>query len=476
VDFFLSSDEDNERIVLEGAVRVEEYYQVFSSTVPADFLKAEHKCIATALIEIEKTSSPGLLLAFCKKTDFVAPSLEYIKKLFFPPLPSIEDYKKHVEILKSDSRRRVIEDKLLPQLIEHLAKKSEPIGNISDIAISIKDVADSGAAKIYIQNTKELLDSYSVVEEARRSGSSFYSCGFKQIDEELTRGFFPSGVTIIGGRPGMGKSSFVISSAMSLSFKKIPILLFSLEMSSISVMDRILSRETRVPLSQLVKHSHELPPAQLQQIKDVKKRLWDNEYLYVCDRPGVSLRFIREQIKRFQNIHGIKYAIVYIDLFGKIKDLSEANMAQSYEKNLNLVQGMARELGVHFVLAAQINRAAEKGKSIWNYRPKLHDIKNSGAWEEVADLILFLFRGKYYDDTLEEDVIEIQIAKQRDGAMNTVKYFQFVGEYALILNADVVPADKKGRDSGKEDSSDVYESSVEEVERINSARHRKMVT
>ena len=473
MDFFLSSDEDNERIVLEGAVRTKEYFEVFDSTVPTDFLKAEHRCVAAALKEIEKAASPGLVLAFCKKTDFVVPELEYIKKLYLPPLSPIEEYKKHVEILKADSRRRVIEDELLPQLIEHLAKKSEPIGNISDIASSIKDIADSGAAKIYLQSTKELLDSYRVVEEARRNKSSFYSCGFRQIDQELTRGLFPSGVTIVAGRPGMGKSSFVISSATSLSFQKVPVLLFTLEMSSISTTDRIISREAHISLSQLVKHFHDLPPSQLQQIEDVKKRLLENEWLYICDKPGVSLRFIREQIKRFQNVHGVKYVVVYIDLFGKIKDLNEANMAQSYEKNLNVVQSMARELGVHFVLAAQISRASERGKSIWSYRPKLHDIKNSGAWEEVADLILFLFRGKYYDDSLKEDVLEIKIAKQRDGVMNTTKYFQFVGEYALILNADVFPADR--RSSGdRQSNSAVYESSPETVSKIRSARRGEM--
>ena len=262
---------------------------------------------------------------------------------------------------------------------------------------------------------------------------------------------------------------------MRLSYKKVPALGFTLEMSSMTTLDRILSRESQLSLNRIIKYFQELSPTEKKRYEDAKTRLSNNRYFYLSDKTGVSLQYIRDQIRLFQEQNGFEYIVVFVDLFGKISDLRDENMAQSYERNLNIIQAMARDLNVHFVLVAQISRMTETRKNVWGKRPSLHNIKNSGAWEEVADLVLLLFRAKYYDDSFEDDILEIHIAKQRDGVAEEHIYFQFFGDRSLILDTDMLPYDKRGSNARRQEDSTVRENITQKVSSVSSNRRRELV-
>jgi len=445
--FALSRDEDNERVVLSGALRDVLCYKLFVDLEAKDFFDAKNRCVAEALLQAGQPSSLDLILALCRKTVYTQPTREELIALYGTVRASVAEYKKHIELIKSDSRKRTIEDELLPELVESLATRSIEISRVSDVALRIKDIADVGAGKSLISTAADALEQYAAVEEARLNKQYFRGTGFARIDQHLTRGFFPGGITVLAGRPGMGKSAAVINSILRLGIGKnsVPGILFSLEMSLVSVLDRVLARLAGIPFVRIAKHFSELTPTERQQYESAKVQLRKNTHVHFCDTAGVSLQFIREQIRRFQVRTGQQFCVAYVDLFGKIRDLREDFLAQSYERSLNQMQAIARELGVHFVLVAQIRRDAEGGrKSIWKNRPSLNDIKNSGAWEEVADLVLFLFRAKYYNPELEDDVLEMHVAKQRDGLANVTEYFRFSAEYSMILDEEgLLPYDRR---------------------------------
>ncbi len=432
MDFLLSSDVANEQIILSAATQSLNHYGLFANLSVEDFLKPEHRTAARALLDIGEPCGVELLHSFCKKLDSSIPTIEDLQELYSKKLPPIKEFQKHIELLKSDTRRRQIEDRLLPQLLENLATKSKPISEISAIAAQIKEVADSGAGKIFFLNTEELLKQY----EKSLSAGNFFSCGFGKINDSLVRGFAPGEVTIIAGRPAMGKSTWAVESAIRLSRKKVTTLFFSLEMDPLAIVNRMISRISGIHLSRLTKARQGLTQTEHRKIWDAETRLRKNKFLFLCGK-SASLQFISEQIRRFKIKYEVDYLVVFVDLFGKIQDLRSSYLAQSTEKCLNRIQSMAQELQVHFVLTAQINRDAEKGKSVWDYRPKLKNIKNAGAFEEVGDLILLLFRAKYYDNRIRDDVLEVNIAKQRNGEAGTTHRFLFQGETSRIIDTDI---------------------------------------
>lgn len=245
----------------------------------------------------------------------------------------------------------------------------------------------------------------------------------------------------------MGKSTFVYNMMLRLASAKVQSSLFSLEMPTMSVMDKFVAARSGIDLMRLVKQggANKMSEAEKERLAYQQERLAGVQCIYIDDRPAVSLDYIRDQVRRLQAKTGTKYMVVVIDLFGKIRDIRAEYQAGSYEEQLNRVQRMARELGVHFVLVAQIRRR-DQVKNYWLLRPTLTEIKNSGAWEEVADLVVFFFRAKYYNPELPDDVLEVHVAKQRMGPKDETVYFLFDGPLSRVSWTDLVPYDKRSKE------------------------------
>lgn len=277
---------------------------------------------------------------------------------------------------------------------------------------SIKEITDSikkSEQQDDFKSGEEVMLEYEQVEAKRLAGEGFYTCGFQSIDKYLTEGFAPKQVTIVAARPGMGKSALCICMMRNLSKQGIPTAQFVLEMDSISYIDRYISIDGMIDLETLVKYPETLTDAQKQVKEEVKKGIRNNKSLYLRDKPSPSIKDIKEKIIKLQEKLKTKYIVIFIDLFDKIKNVTSKsdNMQGSFHISLNDLQTLAKDLEVHFVLVAQINRESEKSQT---KRPGLANLKHSGAFEEVADIILFIDRPSYR--ILEEEIVEIDNAYQ----------------------------------------------------------------
>ena len=247
-------------------------------------------------------------------------------------------------------------------------------------------------------------------------------------------------------------SSFCLSVMKNLSQleQPAPVAQFALEMNNTSLFTKLLAFRTNLPISTIVKKPEDLSEDERRLYEWEKTQLAANKHIFLNDRPSQSIASIREQILLLQDHIKQQYMVVVIDLFGKLSDLqSSDNFARDYEQKLNGIQVMVRELGIHMILVAQLNR--EVGKK--NRRPTMNDLKNSHALTEVSDIIMGIHRPYYdaektfkqhqtygmvvdkeddyeeYDDLIEADpnqnVAEVIILKQRMGPKDVLENFMF---------------------------------------------------
>jgi len=228
-------------------------------------------------------------------------------------------------------------------------------------------------------------------------------------------------------------SAFVANSMIRMSNNKIPNALFALEMDGPAMADRWNAIETGIPLTKLIKR-HDLTKGNVREEERIKK-LREDKPMYINDQTGKSLKDIRRDAKHIVDKYGVR--VIFIDLFMKVVKpygMNNKSTADTYTAMLNEIQVMARELNVHFSLVVQIGRQVEART---DKRPMISDLKDSGGFEEIADLILLFYRESYYlsknvEDDFEVDLVEIIIGKQRQGGSGTVKA-KFLGEITKIV-------------------------------------------
>jgi replicative DNA helicase len=243
----------------------------------------------------------------------------------------------------------------------------------------------------------------------------------------MTQGFQRSDLIIVAGRSGMGKSAFACNVARNMAtLHGLPVLIFSLEMSSDQVISRYLSADSRISTGRLLSGkvaSQEWEP--LGHAASVISVL----PIYVEDTFDISVAQMKAKARRLHVEQGGLGAIVvdYLQLMEGTGD----NRVQELSRITRKLKGMARELNVPVFALSQLNRAVE-GRS--NKRPMMSDLRESGSIEQDADLILMLYRDEYYDpNTVDRGIAEIIIAKHRNGPTGTVKLL-FEGESCTFRN------------------------------------------
>jgi len=241
--------------------------------------------------------------------------------------------------------------------------------------------------------------------------------GFEGLDE-LTAGLHPAELAVIAGRPGTGKTSFALAVARDAAIrqgKRVGI--FSLEMTKEQVLERLLCAEAQVDLHRL--RSGYLPPAKWGQIAEAAGRIHQAKIL-VDDTPGISVLSIRAKARRMAQEHGLDLLIVdYLQLVeaGIRADVREQEIAYISRS----LKGLARELNVPVIACSQLNRAVERRES---KRPQLSDLRESGAIEQDADLVAFIYRPDYYEEPDRASPVaeaELIVAKQRNGPTGKIR-------------------------------------------------------
>jgi replicative DNA helicase len=261
--------------------------------------------------------------------------------------------------------------------------------------------------------------------------------GFTELDR-ITAGWQRSDLVILASRPGMGKTALALSMArnIAINFNK-PVAIFSLEMSSIQLVTRLISAESGLPAEKLRQGNlEEYEWAQLNsKINELVKAP-----IYIDDTPALSIFELRAKCRRLKAQHDIDMVFVdYLQLMTSHVESKSGNREQEISNISRSLKSLAKELNIPILALSQLSRAVEtRGGS---KKPILSDLRESGAIEQDADLVLFIYRPEYYKIDVDEEgnstagMADLSIAKHRNGALADIK-LRFVSKYARFMDLD----------------------------------------
>jgi replicative DNA helicase len=241
------------------------------------------------------------------------------------------------------------------------------------------------------------------------------SCGFYDLDA-MTQGFQRSDLIITAARPAMGKTSFVLNIARNIAaFHKIPIAVFSLEMSKEQLVYRLLSSEAQVESGRL--RAGRISQTEWEPLGHAISVL-SQLPLFIDDTPNITVSEMRSKARRLQAENGGALGLILIDYL-QLMEGGGDNRVQELSKITRSLKGLARELNVPIIALSQLSRGVEART---NKRPMMSDLRESGSIEQDADLIIMLYRDEYYnEDTPDRGIAEVIITKHRNGPVGTVK-------------------------------------------------------
>ncbi|MBE7630238.1 replicative DNA helicase [Tenacibaculum piscium] len=342
---------------------------------------------------------------------------------------------------------RIILEKYIQRKL--ITISSEIIENAYNETVDVFDLLDDAEGKLFevtqgnLKKGAEKADSLvqqsinRIQEISGKEGMSGLQTGFTKLDA-LTSGWQPSDLIIIAARPGMGKTAFVISMAknMAIDFGH-GVAIFSLEMSSVQLITRMISSETGLTSEKLRKGN--LEPHEWEQLNVKVKKLSDAP-IFIDDTPALSIFDLRAKARRLVSQHDVKIIVIdYLQLM--TAGGSGGNREQEISTISRNLKALAKELSIPVIALSQLSRAVEtRGGS---KRPLLSDLRESGAIEQDADIVSFIFRPEYYGMTEWDDDDhspcegqgEFIVAKHRNGGMDNIR-LKFTGHLALFSDLD----------------------------------------
>jgi replicative DNA helicase len=412
---------------------------------PDAFYKDAHKFIFEAIVQLFTDTQPIDLLtvsAQLKKNG----KLDLAGGDFY----LIQLTQKIASSAHIEFHSRIILQKFIQRSLIRIS--SEIIEASYDETTDVFDLLDQAESKLYevtqgnIKRSSEtaqslVLQAKKRIEEiAKQEGLSGVETGFTNLDK-LTSGWQPSDLIIIAARPAMGKTAFVLSMARNIAIDfGHPVALFSLEMASVQLITRLISSETGLSSEKL--RTGKLEPHEWEMLSTKVKNL-EKAPLFIDDTPSLSIFDLRAKCRRLVSQHGIKIVIVdYLQLMtagGNSK--GGGNREQEISTISRNLKALAKELNVPVIALSQLSRAVETRGS--SKRPLLSDLRESGAIEQDADIVSFLYRPEYYKiDEWDDDEAspttgqaEIMIAKHRNGGIENVR-LKFIGHLGKFDNLD----------------------------------------
>ena len=317
---------------------------------------------------------------------------------------------------------------------------------------SLFEVAEGNLSKSYDSIDKVMLQAIEQIENAQNieDGVSGIPTGFAALDR-VTSGWQKSDMIVLAARPGMGKTAFVVSMARNaaVQFNK-PVAIFSLEMSSVQLVNRLISGETEIPAEKLRKGN--LAHHEFQQLHTRIEKL-RNAPIFIDDTPALSVFEFRAKCRRLKAQHDIQ--LIVIDYLQLMTAGGQGNREQEISFISRSIKTVAKELDVPIIALSQLSRSVETRGG--DKRPMLSDLRESGAIEQDADIVSFIYRPEYYGITHDEEnneslegIGEIIIAKHRNGSLETVR-LRFVGQFAKFENLDSFDANDFGGMTPNED-------------------------
>jgi len=305
------------------------------------------------------------------------------------------------------------------------------------------DISNNNIGKEYESMEDLTLKAIKEIEELAERGDEFTGVpsGFTSLDRK-TSGWQGSDLIIVAARPSMGKTAFCLNMARNAAvLQNTPVAFFSLEMSATQLATRLISSEAEI--SQMEMKAGKMEPHKVQQII-TKSEILSDAPIYIDDTPAINIFQLRAKCRRMKRKHDLGLIIIdYLQLMsGMGNDNRGMNREQEISRISRSLKTLAKELDVPVIALSQLSREVERRT---NKRPMLSDLRESGAIEQDADQVIFLYRPEYYGLLEDEDgnptkgICEILIEKNRNGATGKVN-LRFIGEFAKFRDFDGGPS------------------------------------
>ncbi len=354
-------------------------------------------------------------------------SLEYINTLMMK-VPVATNYEEYTSIVKRLSLSRNI-IKLTQGISESCYKGTEDIDTILQYAESeIFKLAEKRGSNDFVPIKQVVMNALNRIDAASKQKGSVTGVptGFTRLDY-LTAGLQPSDLILIAARPSMGKTAFVLNIAEHICFRQnLAAAVFSLEMSKEQLVNRLFALESQVEASKL--RTGNLQESEWEKLLEAGNIVGGSN-LIIDDTPGISINELRSKCKKYKAEKDI--SIVIIDYLQLMTGNSKEGRQQEISQISRALKALARELNVPVIALSQLSRQVEQRP---DHRPMLSDLRESGAIEQDADVVMFIYRDNYYNkDSEKQNISEIIIAKQRNGALGTVE-LAWLPEYTKFAN------------------------------------------
>jgi replicative DNA helicase len=401
---------------------------------PEDFYRESHRKAFRAMIELTDRSEPVDLITLSEylksrgELDAVGGSA-YLASLadFVPTAANIAYYARIV-------REKSILRSLIRTATEIATRGYEEQGNVEEFLDTaervIFEISEKKIKASFVAVGDMIKDTLKTVEKLyeRKEMVTGVPTGYEDLDK-LTAGLQPSDLIIVAGRPSMGKTAFSLNIAANAAFAGVGVAVFSLEMAKEQLVLRMLCSEARVNNSKV--RSGYLAERDFPKLANAAGRLHE-ALIYIDDTPAISVLELRAKARRLVRDRTKKVGLIVIDYLQLMRGMGGAsNREQEISEISRSLKALAKELAVPVIAISQLNRRVEDRG---DRRPMMSDLRESGAIEQDADVIMFIYRDEVYNQNSEEKgKAEIIVAKQRNGPIDTVE-LTFLNEFMRFEN------------------------------------------
>ena len=403
---------------------------------PEDFYREDNKIIYEAILNIYNRAEPIDIitlkaeLSSMNKLEAVG-GLEYIAVLP-DKVPTTANVDRYIKIVEEKAMLRNL-IKTANEILNMGYEPTEEPERVMDLAEKkIFDVMQKKSQKGYTPIKDVLVESFAKLEELynQKQHVTGVPTQFYDLDDK-TAGLHGSELILVAARPAMGKTAFALNIATNAALRaNVPVAIFSLEMSKDQLVNRMLCSEAMVDSNKV--RTGKLDEEDWTKLAEAIGPL-SEAGVYIDDTPGISVMEIRTKCRKLKMEKNI--GLVVIDYLQLISGSNKRNGSREQEISeiSRSLKVLAKELNVPVIALSQLSRAVEQRD---DHRPMLSDLRESGAIEQDADIVMFLYRDDYYNkESAEKDIAEVIIAKQRGGSTGTVKLY-WMGNYTKFVNIE----------------------------------------
>ena len=398
-----------------------------------DFYQTAYGILFDAMVEMFHSGKPVDLITLQEhlKEKNAPPeivSMEYVRDLLMN-VDTSANVKYYAQIVQEKSTLRKL-IKINEEIANTCYMENRPLEEILETTEKkVFELVERGNVQEYVPIKQVVLNALDVIEKASKTKGTVTGIptGFIDLDYKLS-GLQRSDLVLIAARPSMGKTAFVLNIAQHVAFREnLAVAIFSLEMSKEQLVNRLFSLESHVDAQVL--RTGNLKDTDWEKLIEGAGRIGKSKMI-IDDTSGISIAEMRSKCRKYKMEMGLDLIIIdYLQLMSGSGRGGDSRQQEISDISRSL-KALARELSVPVIALSQLSRAVEQRP---DHRPMLSDLRESGAIEQDADVVMFIYRDDYYHkDTEKKDIAEIIIAKQRNGPIGTVelgwlpRYTQFV--------------------------------------------------